>query len=81
MAGDGLELARVGDEDCGALLGEETADPRAVRAGLHGHGGLGKLLQQLQERWPGVGEETFMDHLASGIQGADEVTTIPQIKT
>jgi hypothetical protein len=54
-AGDGVELARVGDQDGGPVLGEVTADPRTVRAGLQRDGGARELGQQFGQGGPGVG--------------------------
>ena len=42
-AGDGLELARVGDQHSGPALGEVTADPRTVRAGFDGNSSVREL--------------------------------------
>jgi len=78
--GDGVELARVGDENRGAESCEVPADPRAVRVGLHRHGGSGKIGQQLGQRGPGVGPGAFMDHLAGSIQDADILCPITKIK-
>ncbi len=56
VAGDGVELARVGDENRGTESCEITADPRAVRASFQSHGGAGKIRKQLGEGGPGVGQ-------------------------
>jgi hypothetical protein len=56
VTGDGVELARVGDQHGGAAPGEEAADPRAVHAGFQRDGGTGKLDEQLGQRRPGVGQ-------------------------
>ena len=54
-AGDGVELARVGDEHSGAEVGEIPAYPRTMGARFQRHGAAGKLREQLRQRRPGVG--------------------------
>jgi len=79
-ARDGVELARVGDEDRGPVFGEVTTDPRAVGAGLQRDGGAGEVHEQLCQRRPGVGQRRFADNLAGGIQDADVMRAITKIK-
>jgi hypothetical protein len=46
VAGDGVQLAGIGDDDGGPEAGEVTADPRAVRPGFERHGGGGIVREQ-----------------------------------
>jgi len=80
-AGDGVELARVGDQDHGAQVGEVTADPRTVRARFQRDGGVRKLAEQLRECGTGVGQGRLADNLAGGIQHADMMCPITKIQT
>jgi hypothetical protein len=48
VAGDGVELARVGDEDSGPKVAEVAADPRTVRARFQRHGGFWKIREELR---------------------------------
>ena len=54
VAGDGVELARVGHQHGGPKAGEIPADPRTVRARFQRHGGAGKIHEELRQRGPGV---------------------------
>jgi hypothetical protein len=45
VAGNGVELARIGHDDGGAQTGEIPADPRTVRARFERHRG-GRILGQ-----------------------------------
>jgi len=75
-----VNLPRVGHDDLGPVCGEETTDPRAVGAGLQGHGGGGKVLEKFQQGRPGVGEETLANDVAGGIKHADKVALIAQVQ-
>ncbi len=75
-----MELARVGDDDGGSKTGEVMADPRAVRAGFEGDGGGGITGEQLRERRAVIGEGTFVNQLAGGIEDAVVMAAIPQIE-
>jgi hypothetical protein len=77
---DGVELARVGDQDVCAEVGEVTADPRAVRAGFEGNGGAGEIGEQLGQCGPGVGQCALADDLAGGIEDADMMRPVSEIK-
>ena len=55
VAGDGVELARVGDEHGGTAPREEPADPRAVGASFQRNGGVRELCHQLRQCRSGVG--------------------------
>ena len=57
-----------------------TADPRAVRAGLQGHGGTGKLREQPGECGPGVGQRSLTDNLAGSIQHTDVMLTVSEVQ-
>ena len=79
-AGNGVELARVGDDHGRTEVGEVTADPRTVRARFQGHGRTGKIREQLDERGPRVGQGSLTDNLASRIQHANVMLPIAKIK-
>ena len=80
MAGDGVEFAGIGDDNGGPETGEETADPRAVRAGFEGDRCGGIVGEQLRERDAVIGEGTFVDQLAGGIQHAVLMAAVTQIE-
>src|SRR5208283_1977017 len=80
VARNGVEFARVGDQDLRAQFGEVTADPRAVRAGLHRHRGAGELGQQLRQGGPGVGQRALADNLAGGIEDANVMRAVTEIQ-
>ncbi len=80
VAGDGVELARVGDEHLRSKVGEEAADPRTVGAGFQGDGGVRKLGKQLRECGSGIGQRTLADNLTRAIQYADMMCPITKIK-
>ena len=79
-AGDGVELARVGDEHLRAVFGEEAADPRTVRARFNGHSGAGKIREELRQGRAGVGQRRLTDNLTSGIKDADMMCPITEIQ-
>ena len=81
VAGDGVELARVGHNDLRPKFGEEPADPRAVHAGFHRHRGAGEIGQQPGQRGPGVGQRALADDLAGSIQDADVMRAVTEIQT
>ena len=80
MAGDGVKFARVGDDDGGSKTGEVTADPGAVRASFEGDGGGRITGEQLRERRAVIGEGTFVDQQAGGIQHAVLMAAVTQIE-
>ena len=80
VAGDGVELARVGDDHGGAAFLEEAADPGAVGTGFQRDGGVGEVREQLGQRGPGVGQTALTDDLTGGIQNANVMPAIAQIE-
>ena len=80
VAGDGVELARVGDQYLCAAFGEKAANPRAVRAGFQRDRGAGELAEKLHQRGPGVGQGSLADNLTSSIENANVMLTITEIK-
>jgi len=80
VAGDGVELARVGDEHGGTAPGEEPADPRAVGARFDRNRGARELGHQLRQCRSGVGQRALADDLAGGIQDADMMTPVTEIE-
>lgn len=62
------------------MFGEVTADPRAVGAGLQRDGGAGKIHKQLCQRGAGVGQGRFADNLTSGVENADVMCPIIEVK-
>lgn len=80
VAGDGVKLAGIGDDDRGAQAGEVTADPRAVRAGLQRHGGGGIFREQQGEGRAVIGQRPFVEDPAGGVQHADVMAAVAQIQ-
>jgi hypothetical protein len=80
VAGDGVELAGVGDDDRGAQAGEVTTDPGAVSAGFQRHSGGGIAGQQAGQRDPVIEHGPFVKDLAGGIQDDDIMAAIAKIE-
>jgi hypothetical protein len=80
IAGDGVEFARVGHQHGGTEAGEITADPRTVRARFQRDGGCGELGEQLGQGGPRVGQRSLTNNLTSGIQRANVMGPITEIK-
>jgi len=49
VARDGVDLPRVGHDDCGPVFSQEPTYPGAVRAGLHRDRGVRKLREEFQQ--------------------------------
>jgi len=56
VAGNGVELARIGHQYRGPQAGQITADPWTMRARFQRDGGVGKLREQLRQGGPGVAQ-------------------------
>ena len=78
--GDGVKLAGIGHQHRCAEVGEVTTDPRTVRARFQGHGGMRKIREQLCQGRAGVGQRSFADNLTSGVENADVMCPITEIK-
>ena len=78
--GDGVQLARVGNDHRGPVLLKESADPRAVRPGFQRHRGEGELGEQFRQCRTGVGQRPLANDLTAGIQNADVMTPVTKIK-
>ena len=81
MAGDGVELTRIGHQHHGAEVGEITTDPRTVGARFQRDGGAGIIHEQLRQRGPGVGQGDFADDVAGNIEDADVMLPVAEIET